>query len=352
MFADRVRCLRQLAHTLRERHGVDAHVGDGSTKAADFEELKQRFCAREFPVLCLSRIGHEGHNLQTASVLVPPRPAVAAERAGAARRARRPPRRRARRGADLHPLHQGRRHRARRLRALPARRRAPPDPRLLRRRRRQPSRRSPPNSAPSPARSPTPRTRPATPAPPPGCASPPPSSAPDGPRLSRSAAPPTPSPAAGSPRLITNPGTPMTDHPMILLSAVRAAVVTAVVAVIATRVQLLPDVIDLSLIPTAAGLGSLLVVGYGALRRFGAGAHRTAGPAGQAGRWCGHRRRRADRVVRRCTLTTPMFRALAPSLALATAVMAVAGLAYGLGEPGLDHVRGDRAGSAERTARP
>ena len=70
VFADRVRCLRQLAHTLRERHGVDAHVGDGSTKAADFEELKRRFCAREFPVLCLSRIGHEGHNLQTASVLV------------------------------------------------------------------------------------------------------------------------------------------------------------------------------------------------------------------------------------------------------------------------------------------
>jgi hypothetical protein len=33
-------------------------------------------------------------------------------------------------------------------------------------------------------------------------------------------------------------------------------------------VQLLPDVIDLSLIPTGAGLGSLLLVGYGALRRF------------------------------------------------------------------------------------
>ena len=32
--------------------------------------------------------------------------------------------------------------------------------------------------------------------------------------------------------------------------------------------QLLPDVIDLSLIPTGAGLGSLLLVGYGALRRF------------------------------------------------------------------------------------
>lgn len=30
---------------------------------------------------------------------------------------------------------------------------------------------------------------------------------------------------------------------------------------------------------------------------------------------------------------SPIFRALAPSLALATAVMAVAGLAYGLGAP-------------------
>ena len=69
VFADRVRCLRQLAHTLRERHNVEAHVGDGSITTAEFEELKRRFTAGEFPVLCLSRIGHEGHNLQNASVL-------------------------------------------------------------------------------------------------------------------------------------------------------------------------------------------------------------------------------------------------------------------------------------------
>ena len=69
VFADRVRCLRQLAHTLRERHSVEAHVGDGSITTAEFEELKRRFTAGEFPVLCLSRIGHEGHNLQNASVL-------------------------------------------------------------------------------------------------------------------------------------------------------------------------------------------------------------------------------------------------------------------------------------------
>jgi hypothetical protein len=60
----------------------------------------------------------------------------------------------------------------------------------------------------------------------------------------------------------------MTHHPLILVSAVLAAIITAVAAAIATRVQLLPDVIDLSLIPTGAGLGSLLLVGYGALRRF------------------------------------------------------------------------------------
>ena len=60
----------------------------------------------------------------------------------------------------------------------------------------------------------------------------------------------------------------MQDHPLTLIYAVFAAIITAVVAAIATRVQLLPDVIDLSLIPTGAGLGSLVLVGYGALRRF------------------------------------------------------------------------------------
>lgn len=60
----------------------------------------------------------------------------------------------------------------------------------------------------------------------------------------------------------------MPDHPLILVYAALAAIATAVVAAIATRVQLLPDVVDLSLIPTGAGLGSLVLVGYGALRHF------------------------------------------------------------------------------------
>jgi hypothetical protein len=70
VFAERVWCLRQLAQTLNERHGVRAHVADGTITTAEFEDLKQRFCAGEFPVLCLSRIGHEGHNLQNSSTIV------------------------------------------------------------------------------------------------------------------------------------------------------------------------------------------------------------------------------------------------------------------------------------------
>lgn len=69
VFGERVWCLRQLAATLRERHGIEAHVADGGIDPGEFETLKRRFTAGEFPVLCLSRIGHEGHNLQNASVL-------------------------------------------------------------------------------------------------------------------------------------------------------------------------------------------------------------------------------------------------------------------------------------------
>jgi len=69
VFAERVWCLRQLARTLGERHGVQAQVADGQVKPSEFEELKHAFTSGEFPVLCLSKIGHEGHNLQTASVI-------------------------------------------------------------------------------------------------------------------------------------------------------------------------------------------------------------------------------------------------------------------------------------------
>ena len=90
VFAERVRCLRQLAATLRERHGVEAHVADGSITGREFEALKQRFTAGEFPILCLSRVGQEGHNLQNASVLchldLPWLPAGLEQRVGRAAR--------------------------------------------------------------------------------------------------------------------------------------------------------------------------------------------------------------------------------------------------------------------------
>jgi hypothetical protein len=60
----------------------------------------------------------------------------------------------------------------------------------------------------------------------------------------------------------------VSDHPLFLLYGIVGATVTALVGAVATRVQLLPDVIDLSFIPTGSGVASLVFVGYGALRRF------------------------------------------------------------------------------------
>ena len=90
VFAERVWCLRQLARTLRDVHGVEAHVADGAITPADFEALKQRFTRGEFQVLCLSRVGQEGHNLQNASCLthldLPWTPAGLEQRVGRAAR--------------------------------------------------------------------------------------------------------------------------------------------------------------------------------------------------------------------------------------------------------------------------
>ena len=108
VFAERVRCLRQLAaHAARapRRRGARrrrlAHRAPSSRRSSSASApASSRSCA-------CRQVGHEGHNLQNASCSVAPRPAVAADRARAARRTRRPARRRARLGADLHPLHQG-----------------------------------------------------------------------------------------------------------------------------------------------------------------------------------------------------------------------------------------------------
>jgi hypothetical protein len=60
----------------------------------------------------------------------------------------------------------------------------------------------------------------------------------------------------------------MTDHLLTWIAGLAVALVAAIAASIAVRVQLLPDVIDISIIPTGAGLGSLALAFYGALRRF------------------------------------------------------------------------------------
>ena len=70
VFAERNWCLRQLAGTLRERHGVDARVADGTLTTDEFEAIKHEFVDERFPVLCLSKVGQQGHNFQNASVLV------------------------------------------------------------------------------------------------------------------------------------------------------------------------------------------------------------------------------------------------------------------------------------------
>ena len=170
VFAERVRCLRQLAATLRERHGVEAHVGDGSLPRSRFEAMKQRFCAGEFPVLCLSQIGHEGHNFQNASRVVhldlPWLQTGLEQRVG---RAARPG---AVRGAVQTVIPYisaaasstssrcSRRAAPSTTRSSTPSKASPP-----------PTRRSPPSSGRSPARSPSPRTTPATPERPRGCAS-------------------------------------------------------------------------------------------------------------------------------------------------------------------------------------
>ena len=109
VFAERINCLRQLAATLRERHGIETHVADGSVDEIAFGRLKQAFQAGEFPVFCLGPVAREGHNLQNASVIVHLDLPVGADRPRAARRARRPPRLAHRLRADLHPLHPRRR---------------------------------------------------------------------------------------------------------------------------------------------------------------------------------------------------------------------------------------------------
>src|SRR5688572_21236532 len=79
--------------------------------------------------------------------------------------------------------------------------------------------------------------------------------------------------------------------------------VTAVLAAVATRVRLLPEVVDISFIPTCAGVGSIAFVTYGAFARLSTRTSREAQLRRHDLRR--HRRRFAprDRVGPRCTLT-------------------------------------------------
>jgi hypothetical protein len=60
----------------------------------------------------------------------------------------------------------------------------------------------------------------------------------------------------------------MNGHPLILLAGILVGVVGTLVASLATRYQLMPEVVDLSIVLTGAGLGGLLGAACGALRRW------------------------------------------------------------------------------------
>jgi hypothetical protein len=57
-------------------------------------------------------------------------------------------------------------------------------------------------------------------------------------------------------------------HPIPWLVAALASIGAAVIAALAVRVRLLPEVIDISIVLTFAGVGALVFTTYGALRRF------------------------------------------------------------------------------------
>ena len=60
----------------------------------------------------------------------------------------------------------------------------------------------------------------------------------------------------------------MPDHLVAWLVAVVAGSAATVAVAVATRVRLLPEVVDISLVPTLAGVGGLILAAYGAMRRF------------------------------------------------------------------------------------
>ena len=60
----------------------------------------------------------------------------------------------------------------------------------------------------------------------------------------------------------------MPDHLIAWLVGVAAGCAATIAVALATRVRVLPEVVDISLVPTGAGVGSLLFAAIGAARRF------------------------------------------------------------------------------------
>jgi hypothetical protein len=60
----------------------------------------------------------------------------------------------------------------------------------------------------------------------------------------------------------------MSEHALVWVAGVLAGVVAVLAGAVATRVQLLPDVIDVTIVPTAAGIGGLVSAAVGAAMRF------------------------------------------------------------------------------------
>ena len=60
----------------------------------------------------------------------------------------------------------------------------------------------------------------------------------------------------------------MHDHLLLWMLGLLAGLLAAVVAGVATRVRVLPEVLDVSIVATTAGLGAIVLTTYGALRRY------------------------------------------------------------------------------------
>jgi hypothetical protein len=123
----------------------------------------------------------------------------------------------------------------------------------------------------------------------------------------------------------------MGGHLLGWVAGTVAAIATATVAALSTRVQLLPDVIDISSIPTGSGVLSLALVSYGALRRLDPDRMARLSLLHSLGRTV-RGSSPAGLPHRRCSLVT-MVRALMPFIVVAVLIEAAGFAAYAFGKP-------------------